>query len=54
MYDDDDKKRLMQLTLVFEYIEQDLYQFLQHYPQPKLPTNEIKVGPIKQTLITYM
>lgn len=42
MTDDDDHRRLMQLTLVFEYIEQDLFQFLQHYPQPNLPTNEIK------------
>ncbi|XP_063680868.1 cyclin-dependent kinase 4-like [Bolinopsis microptera] len=42
MYDDEDHRRLMQLTLVFEYIEQDLFQFLQHYPQPNLPTNEIK------------
>lgn len=42
MHDDDDNRRLMQLTLVFEYIEQDLSQFLQYYPQPKLPTNEIK------------
>ena len=44
MYDDEDHRRLMQLTLVFEYIEQDLFQFLQHYPQPNLPTNEIKVS----------
>ena len=43
MFDDDEPKRIMQLTLVFEYIEQDLSLFLQHYPKKKLPPNEIKV-----------
>ena len=45
--DGEDSRRQMQLTLVFEFIEQDLYQFLQHYPKPKLPINEVKVCKLK-------
>ena len=43
MSDEDTPNKLMQLTLVFEYIEQDLHQFLHRYPKPSLPANEVKV-----------
>jgi len=42
MCDEDTPNKLMQLTLVFEYIEQDLHQFLHRYPKPSLPANEVK------------